>query len=49
MSEIEMFYVFRKKMRFCMVFCVLICVIQSNYGGAVIVGWESDLYANNMT
>ncbi len=36
---------FSKKVRFSVVFCVL---IQSNYGGVVIVGCESDQCANDM-
>ena len=40
---------FLKKMRFCEIFCVLICVDTSNYEGVVIVGRESDLCANNIT
>ena len=37
---------FSKKVRFCVVFCVL---IQSNYWGIFIVGCESDQCANDMT
>ncbi len=37
---------FSKKVAFSVVFCVL---IQSNYGGVVIVGFESDQCANDMT
>ena len=37
---------FSKKVKFSVVFCVL---IQSNYGGVVIVGCESDQCANDMT
>ena len=40
---------FSKKMRYCEIFCVLICVDTSNYEGVVIVGRESDLCANNIT
>jgi len=49
MSEIAMFYVFRKKWGFVWSYVCWSVLIQSNYGGVVIIGRESDLCANNMT
>jgi len=39
---------FSKKVRFCELFCVLICVDKLNYEGFVIIGWESYLCTNDM-
>jgi hypothetical protein len=49
LSGLAMFYVFRKKWGFVRSFVCWSVLIQSHYGGVVIVGWESDLCANDMT
>jgi len=49
MSEIAMFYVFRKKWGFVWSYVCWSMLIQSNYGGVAIVGCEFDLCINDMT
>jgi hypothetical protein len=49
LSGLAMFYIFRKKWGFVWSYVCWSVLIQSHYGGVVIVGWESDLCANDMS